>query len=119
MTNPEKRVYALLRHVVLLRHGFKCYLSGQELEHRAWELHHIKHQGTYPHMRFDLDNCVPLAPTVHALDQKGELVMPIRQKMGDKAWFELNRRANIITSVDLDAVEHNLKSILRRGVEPF
>ena len=122
MTNPEKRVYGLLRRAVWALHGGKCYLSGQELadplthdQGHPWEAHHIKHQGAYPHMRFDTANVVPLAKTVHDLDQKGELAKLIREKMGNEAYFALNRRAHIITSVDLNAVERKLNDIIRRG----
>ena len=66
-------------------------------------------------MRFDLDNCVPLSKTVHDLDHRGELVGLIRDKMGVTAYQELNRRANIITSVDLDVVEILLNDIIRKG----
>ena len=122
MTNPEKRVYGLLRRAVWILHGGKCYLSGQVLadpvthdQGHPWEVHHIKHQGTFPHMRFDTDNCVPLAVNVHKLDDKGELVGFIRAKKGEEAWFELSRRANVITSVDLDKVERELNEIIRRA----
>ena len=122
MTNPEKRVYALMRRVVHKLHKGKCYLSGQELADpvthdggHPWEVHHIKHQGTFPHMRFDLSNVVPLALSVHKLDDKGELVALICVKMGMPKWVELNRRANIITRPLLGTIEHNFKEIIRRG----
>ena len=122
MTNPEKRLYTLLRRVVWILHGGKCYLTGQVLADpvthdggHPWEAHHVKHQGAYPHMRFETDNVVPLAKTVHDLDQKGELAKLIREKMGDEAYFELNRRAHIVMSVDLDAIERQFKDIIRRG----
>lgn len=116
MNNREKRLYGLMRLVIWLIHDGKCYLTGQELAEpgvenasgHAWEAHHVMHQGTYPHMRFDTDNVVPLAITVHRLDDKGELNGLIRTEMGDRAYFELQRRANIITSVDLDRVEYDL-----------
>lgn len=123
MTNREVRIYGLLRRAVWALHNGHCYLSGQVLSDprthdngHPWEVHHIKHQGTYPHMRFDTDNCVPLAKTVHDLDHEGSLVGLIRGKMGDRAFFKLNRRAHIITGVDLDRVELNLKDIIKRGV---
>ena len=122
MTNRKVRIYGLLRQAVYYLHRGQCYLSGQELSDpvthdngHPWEVHHVKHQGTYPHMRFDLDNCVPLSKTVHDLDHRGELVGLIRDKMGDRAFYELNRRANIITSVDLDKVEIILNNIIRKG----
>lgn len=127
MTNPEKRIYTLMRLVVWHLHNGKCYLSGRELaepgveaaEGHPWEAHHVMHQGTYPHMRFDTDNVKPLALTVHKLDDRGELVGLLRKEMGDKAFFELQRRANIIKSVDLDKVEQDLRAKLshskRRG----
>lgn len=122
MTNREVRIYGLLRRALWILHEGKCYLAGQELADpvthgggHPWEVHHIKHQGTFPHLRFDLDNTVPLATNVHALDNRGELLDLIRKKMGDPAYFELNRRANIITSVDLDTVERKLNIIIRRG----
>ena len=122
MTNPEKRVYGLMRRAVWILHGGKCYLSGQELADpvthdggHPWEVHHIKHQGTFPHMRFDLDNVVPLALTVHKLDDKGELAVLICNKMGMPAWVKLNRRANVITRPYLDAIESNFNQIIRRG----
>ena len=104
-----------MRRVVFLLHGGKCFLSGQELEHRHWEVHHIKHQRQHPHLRYDLDNCVPLAKTVHDLDHKGELNRLIRDKIGDEAYYELTRRAHVIVRVDLDKIEQDLKEILRRG----
>ena len=122
MTNPEKRIYTLMRRVVWLLHGGKCYLSGQELADpvthdggHPWEVHHVMHQGTYPHMRFDTDNTKPLAKAVHDLDHEGKLATLLRVKMGDPAYFELKRRANIITRPDLDAIERKFKEILRRG----
>lgn len=122
MTNREIRVYRLMRRVVFILHGGKCYLSDQVLADpvthdggHVWEVHHIKHQRQHPHMRFDLANVVPLAKSVHDLDQMGGLSGLIHQEMGDEAWFELARRANIITSVDLDKVERELNEIIRRG----
>lgn len=123
MTNREKRVYGLMRLVVWHLHAGKCYLTGQALaepgveasDGHPWEAHHVMHQGTYPHMRFDTDNVVPLAISVHKLDDRGELVGRLRIKMGDKAFFELQRRANIIRSVDLDRVESDLRAKLNHA----
>lgn len=123
MTNQELRVYGLMRRVVWLLHGGKCYLSGQELADpvthdggHPWEVHHIKHQRQHPHLRFDLTNVVPLAKTVHDLDHKGELRDLICKKMGIPAEAALNHKANTITRPNLDAIERNFNNILRRGI---
>lgn len=122
MTPHELRIYSLMKRVIWLLHNGKCFLSGQVLEDpvthdqgHPWEAHHILHQRQHPHMRFDLDNVVPLAKRVHDLDQQGELNHRIRYKMGDEKYNELTRRAHVITSVDLHAIQRRFNEIISRG----
>ena len=122
MTPKELRIYSLMRKVVYLLHDGKCFLTGQELEEpggagqyqgHAWEVHHILHQRQHPHLRFYLPNCVPLAKTVHDLDQKGELRAHIIRKMGDAQYQALLLAAfKGPEPIYLDIIEQNFKDIL-------
>ncbi len=120
MSPKEQRIYTLMRKVVYLLHGGKCFVTGQELKEpggqhwgHPWEVHHILHQRQHPHLRFDLVNCVPLAKGVHDLDQTGDLKPHIKRKMGDERYMALKLYAvQLPEPMDLDEIERTLKTIM-------
>lgn len=101
-------LYDLMRRYVWARDKGVCRLCGAE----GHDVHHIKHQGPYPHMRYDLDNVLLLCVHCHDLDNKGHLVPAIKRHIGEDKYWALNRRAQAVHKLDTHAIRFDLTAAL-------
>ena len=79
----------------MVEHDFICQSCGR----RATQGHHYFFKGTYPHLKYDTDNCVPLCLSCHSKlhfkDPKGAEKDIIKTK-GIKWLKALEKKAFII-----------------------
>lgn len=84
----------------------KCGAPGHDV-------HHIMHQGPYPHMRYDLENVILLCHGCHNTDNQGKLLSAIKRHMGEDVYYALKRRAQRVINIDKAMIRLELKKQLQ------
>ncbi len=104
-----------MRRVVIARAKGRCQLCGAP----GCDVHHIMHQGPYPHMRYDLENVILLCKGCHLMDDRGYLVAAIKRHITEDAYYTLKRRAQVVINIDKAMIRLELKKQLRKYTDQY